>query len=244
MTYNAPVELSVVLPAYKEGHRIRATVETIAELLGPRCERWEIIVVDDGSADATEAAIAGAPGVRYLRNETNRGKGFSVRRGMLEARHDPVLFSDVDLSTPIEDCLALLQSIEAGADIAIGTRAPGTGRRLRRTVRRRVMASIFRLCVRLIALRGFRDTQCGFKMFRRAAAQAVFARQRLDRWGFDVEVLLIARRLGLRIDAVPVSYQESKESRLGFWTPFCMLRDLLQIRWNACLGRYDPGPEA
>jgi glycosyltransferase involved in cell wall biosynthesis len=242
MTYNAPVELSVVLPAYKEGHRVRSTVTTIAAFLAPRFERWEIIVVDDGSADGTDAAVAGAQGVRYLGNERNRGKGFSVRRGMLEARHDPVLFTDVDLSTPIDDCLSLLGALESGADVAIGSRTPGASQRLRRTPLRRLMAWMFRLCVKVIALRGFHDTQCGFKMFRRDAARAIFHLQRLERWGFDVEVLLIARRLGLKIAAVPVSYQESNESRLSFWTPLLMLRDLLQIRWNACLGRYRAEP--
>ncbi|MBI4601684.1 MAG: glycosyltransferase family 2 protein [Planctomycetes bacterium] len=232
--------ISVVLPAYNEAARIRDTVSTIAAFLEQRFPEWEIIVVDDGSGDGTEAAVQDLRGVRCLRNDVNRGKGYSVRRGMLEARFDPILFSDVDLSTPIEEALALLEAIEAGADIAIGTRRPGTGKSLRRTPLRRLMAWGFRTLVKALVIRGYHDTQCGFKMLRRVAARRIFPLQRRERWGFDVELLLIARQHGLRVAQVPVSYHESSESRLRLHTPLTMLADLLKIRWSSLLGRYGP----
>jgi glycosyltransferase involved in cell wall biosynthesis len=231
--------LSVVLPAYKEGHRIRATVDVVREFCMRECTEWEVIVVDDGSNDGTSASLVGVPGVRCLRNDMNRGKGFSVRRGVLEARHDAVLFSDVDLSTPIEEALHLHEAIAAGADVAIGCRRRDAGKVLTRTPLRRLMAAVFRMLVKVIVIRGFHDTQCGFKMFRMESARSLFPLQRLERWGFDVELLYIAKRKGLKIASIPVAYRESPESRLSPWTPFTMVRDLLHIRWNALVGRYE-----
>jgi len=238
------MQLSVVVPAYKEAHRIRVTVETIATLLKREFLEWEIIVVDDGSDDETEKVLQGSPGVRYLRNERNLGKGHSVRRGMLEARFDPVLFTDADLSTPIEDALPLLEAVNGGSDVAIGSREPHSAQRVRRTPLRKLMAIVFRCFVKTIALRSINDTQCGFKMFRRAAARAVFPLVTIQRWGFDVEVLYLARRLGFKIEAVPVRYTESSESRLRLTTPMAMTADLLRIRWNILLGRYPHSTES
>ncbi len=232
------MQISVVVPAYNEAHRIRRTAETISAFLAREFDEYEVIVVDDGSRGDTQGALTGLSRVRCIRNETNRGKGYSVRRGMLEAQFDPVLFTDADLSTPIEDALALHKAIQAGADVAIGARLPDPSKLVRRPPLRRLMAFGFRMCVKLIALRGFRDTQCGFKMFRRDVARTLFGVGRLDRWGFDVEVLFLAKRRGLKIAQVPVSYSESNESRLSFLTPLTMLRDLLSIRRNALLGRY------
>jgi glycosyltransferase involved in cell wall biosynthesis len=232
------MQISVVVPAYNEAHRIRATIEKIIEFCTRELSQWEVIVVDDGSSGDTEGALRGLKGVRCLRNERNRGKGYSVRRGMLEARFDPVLFTDADLSTPIEDALALHRAIENGADVAIGSRLPDPSKQVRRTALRKLMAVVFRLLVKVIAIRGFHDTQCGFKMFRRAAARDLFAAQKLERWGFDVEILYLARRKKLKIVEVPVSYRESPESRLSFLTPLAMVRDLLQIRLHAIRGRY------
>lgn len=246
------MELAVVVPAYNEARKILGTIETIRAHLERTFERCEIIVVDDGSEDATASLVAGAvarreadsggsPGgtaLRLLRNERNRGKGYSVRRGILEANLDPVLFTDADLSTPIEEADRLYAAIRGGADIAIASRRPAPGREVRRTLHRRALAAGFRLLVKAIALRGFYDTQCGFKMFRREAARAVFSRQRIERWGFDVEVLFIARRMGLAIAEVPVSWKESPETRLKLTTPLAMLLDLLAIRRHALLGRY------
>jgi dolichyl-phosphate beta-glucosyltransferase len=232
------VQISVVVPAYNEAHRIRRAIERVTEYCASHFTEWEVIVVDDGSSGDTAGALAGLRGVRCIRNDRNRGKGFSVRRGVLEAKLDPVLFTDADLSTPIEDATALHRAISGGADVAIGSRTRNPAKEVRRTLLRKVMAVVFRLLVRIIALRGFHDTQCGFKMFRRSAAGTLFSLQRLERWGFDVELLFIARKRGMKIVEVPVSYHESEESRLSFLTPFTMILDLLTIRLHQLTGAY------
>jgi dolichyl-phosphate beta-glucosyltransferase len=238
-------KLSIVIPAFNEGHRILETLQTISAFCERSLEEWELIVVDDGSRDSTSARVGERPDVRLLRNERNLGKGFSVRRGMLAARLDPVLFTDADLSTPIDEATQLLRAIESGAGVAVASRLPRT-KEVRRTAHRRLMAAAFRWCVKLLVLRGFHDTQCGFKMFRREAVQQIFPRQRISRWGFDVEVLFLARRLGISVFEVPVSWHESTETRLRMTTPLFMLLDLLRIRWNALTGAYglgQPPPE-
>jgi glycosyltransferase involved in cell wall biosynthesis len=232
------VDLSVVIPAYNEGHRILDTISKVSRFCERESSRWEIIVVDDGSADGTSERIPRSEEVRCLRNERNAGKGYSVRRGMLEARLESVLFTDADLSTPIEEALGLQASLEAGSDVSIASRVRTRSKRVRRTPARWVMAQVFRLCVKAIALRGFHDTQCGFKMFRARAAKALFSMQRLDRWGFDVEVLFLARKFGFRVSEVPVNWEESRESRLKWMTPLEMLGDLLRIRLNEVRGLY------
>ncbi len=197
-----------------------------------------MIVVDDGSSDATAARAESFAGVRCLRNGTNQGKGYSVRRGALEAKFDYVVFTDADLSAPIEEVRRLIRAADEGADLAIGSRRFDVTTTVRRTPLRRLMAAVFRLLVKVLVVRGIEDTQCGFKLFRRDAARYVFSRQRLGGWGFDVELLYIARSGGYRIVEEPVSWTESEQSRLQWHTPFTMAVDLVRIRWNACLGRY------
>jgi glycosyltransferase involved in cell wall biosynthesis len=231
-------QLSVVIPAYNEGHRIVETVQEISRFCNQELDAHEIIVVDDGSTDATASAAGSLPEVKLLENGGNRGKGYSVRRGILETKLDPVLFTDADLSTPIAEALPLLEALRNGADIAIASRTRSPDKKVSRSVRRRLMAWVFRLLVKTIALRGFHDTQCGFKMFRSGAAREIFGLQRLDRWGFDVEVLYLARKLGLTVREVPVAWQESSETRLKLTTPLTMIGDLLEVRWNDILGRY------
>lgn len=232
------MQISVVVPAYNEASRIGKSLEKIVAL----CERdfsdWEILVVDDGSTDRTAEIARSFEGVRCVRNEHNLGKGSSVRRGVLEASFDPVLFTDCDLSTPIEEALALYRAIENGADLALASRQAGGNKRVQRTPGRRIMAMVFRLAVKAIALRGIHDTQCGFKMFRRMVARQIFPLQQLKGWAFDVELLVIARASGFRIAEVPVAWEEAEESRLSWRSPFEMLRDLFKIRWNRLRGRY------
>lgn len=232
------MKLSVVIPAYNEAHRIADSLREVLEFCEARLSDWEVIVVDDGSSDATEQEVRAVEKVEYIRNEENRGKGFSVRRGVMAARCDHVLFTDADLSAPIAEAGRLLAAIEKGADVAIASRRFDVTTTVDRTLGRRLMAFSFRLLVRLVVLRGIDDTQCGFKMFRREAARTIFPKQRLDGWGFDVELLYIARRHGYRIAEVPVSWTESSESRLKWYTPLSMLVDLLRIRLNGLLGRY------
>lgn len=232
------MNLSVVIPAYNEAHRIGDSLRQIVEFCEAELSDWEVIVVDDGSSDHTEQEARAVDGVQYLRNDENRGKGYSVRRGMMAARCDHVLFTDADLSAPIAEARRLLSAIEKGADVAIASRRFDVTTTVDRTLGRRLMAFSFRLLVRLIVLGGIDDTQCGFKMFRREAARAIFPKQRLDGWGFDVELLYIARRHGYRIMEVPVSWTESTESRLKWYTPLSMLADLIRIRLSGMLGRY------
>jgi dolichyl-phosphate beta-glucosyltransferase len=233
-------EISVVIPAYNEASRIRRSLEDVLAYLSRRFERFEVIVVDDGSRDGTadEVSRVSHPGVRLLRNIENRGKGASVRRGVLEAALDPILFTDADLSTPIEEADRLLEPLRAGYDAAVASRRM-SGSDVRRSLSRRFLGWGFSVLVSLLAVRGFRDTQCGFKVFRREAARKVFPRQTIDRWGFDVEVLAIAARLGCRVAEVPVRWRQSGKSGVRFGTPFEMAAELLRIRRNVRRGLYD-----
>jgi len=227
-------QISIVLPCFNEARRLPGTLDEVIEFCRREFEQFEIIVVDDGSSDDTLRAAQFRDEVRTIANGVNRGKGEAVRRGMLAARLDPVLFSDADLSTPIAEAMGLLGALEAGADIAIADRRARGEKIVRRTLVRRVVAWTFRRFVRLVALRGIDDTQCGFKMFRRDVAHRIFPMQKLGGWAFDVELLFLAQRLGYRIVSVPVEWHESEESRLTIWSPLQMALDVLKIR---CLHR-------
>ncbi len=228
------MRVSIIIPAFNEEGRLPATLERVGGYLAGRPWESEVIVVDDGSADGTADLADAAPGVTCLRNDGNRGKGYSVRRGMLAATGDVALMSDADLSTPIEDLDKLLARIDAGADIAIGSRAMrDSDVQIPQPIHRRFMGFVFRWCVRIITVGGFRDTQCGFKAFTAAAAKAVFERTRMDGFSFDVEVLYLARRLGLRADEVPVTWRDAEGSRVSpIRDSLRMFRDLLRIRWT------------
>ena len=231
------MNLSIVIPSYNEADRIGDSLKVILEFCRSELDEWEIIVVDDGSSDGTSAVAASQGRVQCLRNAKNMGKGYSVRRGMLAAIHDPVLFTDADLSTPIAEALALCEALHS-ADIAIASRKAVPQKTVSRKPHRKLMALVFRSLVKIIALRGVHDTQCGFKMFRRAAVQEVFPLQTVERWGFDVELLYIARKTQLRIVEVPVQWNEADSSRLGAAAPMTMVVDLLRVRWNDLCGRY------
>lgn len=157
---------------------------------------------------------------------------------MLAAQYDLILFMDADLSTPIEEALPLSIAIHDGVDVAIASRKPQAGKKVERISSRKLMATVFRLLIRILVLRGFYDTQCGFKMFRRSCAHQLFSLQCIERWGFDVELLYIARKKGFRIKEIPVSWRESNESKLKWITPVAMASDLLRVRWHDLLGRY------
>ena len=237
------MDISVVIPAYNEEKRLGGTLGRILSYMAEAGHDYEVVVVDDGSRDGT-AAVAesfSGRGVHTLRTPGNRGKGHAVRRGMLEAGKSLVLFSDADLSTPIEELEKLAAPVLAGrAQIAFGSRAvAGSVIEVSQPFYRVAMGKTFNLLVRLIALRGFHDTQCGFKLFTRDAAREVFRRQRLDGFGFDVEILAIARRLGIRIAEVPVRWIDSAETRVHpVRDSTRMFLDLFRIRWNGVLGRY------
>jgi dolichyl-phosphate beta-glucosyltransferase len=245
---NAPVRLSVVIPAYNEEERLGPTLERILGYLSGCGYPFEVIVVDDGSTDGTAAAARrvseGRGIVRLVSNETNRGKGFSVRRGVEEARGEYILFSDADLSTPIEELRRLFPAIlEEGCDIAIGSRAVrGSDVRVHQPWYRELMGKIFNKIVRLVAVRGVKDTQCGFKLFRGAVARELFAVQRVEGFSFDVEALYLARKAGRRIAEVPVTWYNSPRSRVRIvGDPARMFLDVLRIRLDDLRGRYRPG---
>ena len=231
--------VSLVIPAYRERGRIGATLAHVVEYLSAQPYDWEVLVViDDGDDDETaaeaRAAAGGSPQVRVLVNDANRGKGFSVRRGFAEAHGDLKVFIDAALSLPVEGLAAMCERFAAGADVVIASRSvPGAREIGAPPPLRRVMSRVFNWLVQVLAVRGLRDTQCGFKGFTAAAASTIFARQRSDRFGFDVEALFLARRHGYRIDEIPVTcvYRaESSVNRLG--DAFSMLRDVLTVRWR------------
>lgn len=239
----ALTEVSVVIPAYNEEARLGATLDRVLEYARESGLDCEILVVDDGSKDDTAslAETYADRGVRLLRNPGNRGKGYSVRHGMLEGARALVLFSDADLSTPIEELDKLAAPILAGeADAAIGSRAvAGSKVEVSQPFYRVAMGKIFNRFVRAIAVGGFADTQCGFKLFTRESAQAVFKRQRFEGFSFDVEILYIARGLGYRVAEVPVRWIDSPDTRVSaVRDSIRMFADLFKIRWNGIRGRY------
>ena len=229
MSSNAPEpEISVVIPAYNEARAIQKALRTVAGYFRSRGLAGEMIVVDDGSNDATAALArasdtAGVP-VEVLVNETNRGKGYAVRRGILAARGRYVGFVDADMSTPIEELDRVREALEAGADVVIGSRGMREAQidRHQRWWRERA-GKLFGWVVRAVVLPGIRDSQCGFKFFTHAAAREIFPRQTLSGWAFDVEVLYLARRIGYEIVQLPVHWTNDPESKVR------MLRDGLKM---------------
>jgi dolichyl-phosphate beta-glucosyltransferase len=237
--------LSVVIPAFNEERRLGATLERACAWLGSQAFAWEVVVVDDGSSDGTSALVkrfaATEPRVRLVRVGTNRGKGNAVREGFFAATGRLVLFSDADLSTPIEEFDRLRRALDAGAQVAMGSRALAESEvRVRQNVIRQTMGKTFNLLVRMVSGLPFADTQCGFKLFLRDESAPIFRAQRLDGFAFDVELLFLARRVGLVIAEVPVAWVNSADSRVRIVRDSSrMLRDLFRIRLNAFAGRYD-----
>jgi dolichyl-phosphate beta-glucosyltransferase len=235
---------TVVIPAYNESSRIRPTLDEILRYTGERKWDVEILVVDDGSRDDTTAIVReyarAHPQIQLVQNPGNRGKGYSVRNGMLHARGDICLFTDADLSSPIAEAEKLFDAIRQGAEIAIGSRwLRAELQTERQPLYRQAFGRIFNMLLRLVLGLRFRDTQCGFKAFRREAAQRIFPLQRIERWGFDPEILFLARRMGLQSVEVPVIWAHSEGTRLHpFRDGLRMFGDVMRIRWNALTGVY------
>lgn len=232
--------ISIIIPAYNEEKRLPASLEKIQDYL--RRSGWdfsEIVVVNDGSLDGT-AELARCAGARVIENPGNRGKGYSVRHGMLEAKGEWALLSDADLSTPIEDLVKLWSIAEAyQAPVVIGSRALDRSMiGVRQPFFRDRIGRLFNLVMRLITGLPYRDTQCGFKLFETRAAQAIFSRQRLDGFGFDVEALYIARRLGYLCVEVPVRWNDMAGSKVNLWRGIAAFFDPIKARWNGVRGRY------
>jgi len=230
------IYLTVVVPAYNEEKRIGFSLFRIKEYLLSRSLSAEIILVDDGSTDRTAGValeiMEDYPDFRVITLPLNRGKGAAVRAGVLQARGELVLFTDADLSTPIEELEKFLPLIREGYDVIIGCRAlPDSIIKERQGWLRERLGKCFNLLVRLLVLKGFRDTQCGFKLFRKNAAREIFFRLETEGFAFDVEVLLLARHLGYRIAQVPVVWVNHPESRLRLVRgSLSMLIELIKIR--------------
>ncbi len=232
------MQVSVVIPAYNEARRIVPSLQRVWDYLRARygAGGFEIIVVDDGSRDSTATVVEQfrdrAPELRLIRFPQNRGKGAAVRADMVAATGEAVLFSDADLSTPIEEIEGALKLLEEGSDVVIGSRALAGSRILVRQNRlREWLGKLFNLLLRAILHIPFRDTQCGFKLFRREAAHAVFQRVRTDGFTFDVEAILIAFQLGYTVREMPVKWINDPESRVTLLRhPAQMLVDLWRIR--------------
>jgi dolichyl-phosphate beta-glucosyltransferase len=242
MSPGAP-EISIIVPSYNEEHRLPETLERIAAYVRTSGREMEILVVDDGSTDGTAAVAESFRGkfgaLRVLSNAVNRGKGYSVRHGMLEARGRIVLFTDADLSAPIEEADKLFAAMEA-YDVAIGSRALDRGLiSVHQSKSREFAGVIFNAIVRLCLRLPFVDTQCGFKAFRREPCRIIFEQQRIERFGFDPELLYLARRHGLRAVEIPVRWGHSPATKVSmFRDSLQMFLDVLIIRWNAIAGRY------
>ena len=236
--------LSVVIPAYNESARLPATLRRVREYLGAEGISHEIVVVDDGSDDDTseQARQAGGLAAVVVRNETNRGKGYSVRRGMLLARGERLLMTDADLSTPIEELPRLQARLDEGYDVAIGSRAVAGARiEVHQRWFRENVGRAFNVLVRALALPGLKDTQCGFKLFTAQAAREAFSLARLDGFSFDVEALFIARLHRRRIAEVPVVWRNDAATRVDTLRGALAFLDVARIRWTAWRGRYSAG---
>ena len=230
------VELSVVIPAYNEEETIEASVGDISAYLSGLGLSHEILIVDDGSSDSTLSvakSLAGRlPTVRVCHYAPNRGKGCAVRTGVLAAAGRRILFTDADSSTPIGELPALMSALDGGYAVAIGSRAvPGAVRTVHQPAYREFGGKVLNLFIQLFAVPGIRDTQCGFKLFTKEAAQAIFSRCFIDNFSFDVEVLYLARRLGCKIAELPVHWAHHEGSRVRpLRDGLRMLLDVLKIR--------------
>jgi dolichyl-phosphate beta-glucosyltransferase len=235
---------SIVIPAYNEGARLGATLEKVLAYV--RVQGWdaEVIVVNDGSRDNTAEIVRAFatrnPALRLVENPGNHGKGYSVRNGMLNARGRIVLFSDADLSSPIEEAPKLFKALEAGADIAIGSRwLRSESQTQRQPLHRQLFGRVFNLLLRIILGLKFKDTQCGFKAFKQSAVQAIFPLQKIERWGFDPEILFLARKFGFQVQEVSVAWAHREGTSIN---PLVdggrMFLEMLHIRWNDLTGKY------
>ena len=236
--------ISVVIPAYNEYHRLPPTLLDMINFFERQQRQYEIIVVDDGSTDQTTELVekfsAVRPQIRSIRIFRNRGKGNAVREGMLSAEGDRLLFADADGATPIQELERLDAAIDSGADVAIGSRAlPSKDTRVRTRWYRKWLGRLFNYIVNRIVLPDIADTQCGFKLFRRAPASFLFSRQRSREFGFDVEILYIARKAELKVAEVPVNWTNVPDSKVNLFVDSAkMFRDIFRfIMWHRSINK-------
>lgn len=235
---------SIIIPAYNEGARLGRTLDRVLAYVSD--QRWdaEVVVVNDGSRDRTADLVRDYAQrnrcLRLLENPGNHGKGYSVRNGMLNAHGEILLFSDADLSSPIEEAPKLLAALQAGADVAIGSRwLQPELQTQRQSLLRQFYGRLFNLALRILLGLNFKDTQCGFKAFTRQAAQNIFPLQRIERWGFDPELLYLSRKSGFKVVEVPVSWAHREGTRISpLRDGVKMFGEVLRVRWNAVTGKY------
>ena len=243
-----PPAYSIVIPAYNESARLGATLDKVLGYV--HAQKWdaEIIVVNDGSRDNTAEIVrtfaAKDSIIRLVENPGNRGKGYSVRNGMLNAHGRIVLFSDADLSSPIEEAPKLLRALDDGADIAIGSRwLRAETQTQRQPLHRQLFGRIFNLMLRVTLGLHFKDTQCGFKAFKKPAVDAIFPLQKIERWGFDPEILFLARKFKFKVQEIPVAWGHSGGTRINpLLDGSRMFLEMLRIRWYDLTGKYELRP--
>ena len=234
--------VSVIVPAYNEELRIGSTLEKLTDYFATRAFRWEAIVVDNGSDDATAKIVeqwaAKMPQVR-LESIPNPGKGAAVRHGMLRASGSNRFMCDADMSMPVEFLDDFIKQMEAGYDVVLGSRQVRGARRFGESAGRHVMGRVFNWVVRVAVVRDILDTQCGFKMFRGESADDIFRRQRTTGWAFDVEVLSIARQRGMSILEMPIDWHHDPKSKISpIADSFRMLMDTFAVWWRSVTGTY------
>ncbi len=242
---DASPALSIIIPAFNEERRLPRALGLIRDFLEARQLDAEVIVVDDGSTDGSAAAVHGfreqfASLVLLSTGPRNHGKGFAVRAGMLAARGRIALFTDADLSAPIEEADKLMAAIDTGADVALGSRHVSRAQiEVHQSAPRELAGRAFNAAVRVLTGLPFLDTQCGFKAFRMPQCRALFELQRIEDYGFDPEILFLAQRLGLSAVEAPIRWAHDPHSKIHVLRDGPrMLADLLLIRWNALAGRY------
>ena len=235
---------SFIIPAYNESERLGVSLPKVLDYVTRNRLPSEIIVVNDGSRDDTAEVVRrfahSDPIVRLLENPGNRGKGYSVRNGMLHANGDVMLFTDADLSSPIGEASKLFAALEQGADVAIGSRwLRAELQTERQPWYRQLYGRLFNLALRIVLGLRYRDTQCGFKAFTRSAVQTVFTRQRIERWGFDPELLFLADKFKLKTAEVPVEWAHDHRSKISpLRDGIKMGIEVLRVRWNEMRGLY------
>jgi len=234
---------TVIIPAWNEERRMPASLERVVAFVESQSDPIEVVVVDDGSEDRTAAIVEEFAQqhdfIRLIRNP-HGGKRAAIKTGVSQGRGQYLVLSDTDLSVPIEEIVKFLPPALNGYDVAIASREAPGAERINEPYYRHLMGRVYNLLVRLAAVPGIQDTQCGFKAFRREVARQVFPMQTIEGWGFDVEVLFIARRLGYQIVEIPVRWYYGRESKVKpVRDTLAMVRDLLQVRRNARRGLYD-----
>jgi len=242
----AEPDYSIIVPAYNERARIGGTLQRILEHLNEQKWSAEILVVNDGSRDDTTDVVsqfvAEHRQVRLIQNPGNQGKGYAVRNGMLNARGKVLLFTDADLSSPISEASKLFAALDKGYDVAMGSRWLDSSLQFQRqSVKRQLMSRAYNVFIRTVLTFPYRDTQCGFKAFTRRAAEMIFPMQRINRWGFDAEIIYLAHHMKLKVTEVPVAWGHDERSKLHPWRDgFYMGLDTLKVRWYSLTGGYQP----